>query len=93
MLNFTILKIKFQNFIKNNGLVDFFFKNFSKLFVYNFSIYLAFFFAEKYLIEFTTRYIYNWLLLTSLKLVKVLNWVNMYVYLFLGIFNILVLCI
>ena len=93
MLNFIFLKNKFQNFIKNNGMFDFFLKALSKLYVYNVLIYLAFFFAEKYLIEFNTRYIFNWLLLKSFNLIKYLNWSNIYIYLYMFCFNIILFII
>lgn len=88
MLNFIFLKKKSQNFIKNNGLVDFFLKRVSFMYVYNVYIHLAFFFSEKYLIEFTTKYVFNWIVLNSFTVVKKLQWSNLYVYLYLICLNI-----
>lgn len=70
LLVFFFLKNKFQNFIKNGGLVDFLLKRCSKLHTYNVLIGLSFFFAEKYMIEFTTRYLYNWLVLAYINIFK-----------------------
>lgn len=88
LLGFFFLKNKFQNFIKNGGLVDFLLKYFSKLYIYNALINLSFFFAEKYMIEFTTRYLYNWLILVYMNIFKFMVWSNMYVYLVLTCLNI-----
>lgn len=72
LLGFFFLKNKFQNFIKNNGLIDFLLKQCSKLYIYSVLISLSFFFAEKYMIEFTTRYLYNWLVLVYVTIFKLM---------------------
>ena len=59
-MSFFFLKIRGVNFFKNGMYLDHFLKILIKNFVYNFFIYTAYFFAEKYLIEFNTRYLFNY---------------------------------
>ena len=54
--------MKFINFIKNNFFNDYLLKLISLKYMYNIYIYLGYFFAEKYIIEVNTRYIFQWIL-------------------------------
>lgn len=60
MLNYFFLKQGYINSIKNGFYLDYGLKIVIKQFVYNIYIQLAYFFAEKYLIEYLTRYWFNY---------------------------------
>lgn len=93
MLKYFFLKQSFINYIKNNFYFDFGLKILAKIFVYNIFIQLSFFFAEKYIIEYYTRYIFNYtgLLFNSLSLN--LSFKLMYIYIILFSLNIFILFI
>lgn len=59
VLNFFFLKKKTINFIKNGFFLDYGLKKFIKKFIYAVYVKLAYFFAEKYLIEYNTKLIFN----------------------------------
>lgn len=61
MLTYFFIKQHFVNYVKNNFYFDYGFKFFLKSIVYTFLINTAYFFAEKYLIEYPTRYIFNYI--------------------------------
>lgn len=60
MLGYYFLKQVGINYIKNSFYLDYGLKLAAKVVVYNFLIQLAFFFAEKYIIEYYTRYSFNY---------------------------------
>lgn len=60
MLNYFFLKQRWVNYIKNNLYFDYGLKFFIKACVYNLLIQTAYFFAEKYIIEYNTRFIFNY---------------------------------
>ncbi len=60
MLGYFFLKQKYTNFIKNNFYFDYCTKFLAKVLVYNIFIQLSFFFAEKFIIEYFTRYSFNY---------------------------------
>lgn len=68
MLNYFFLKQRWTNYIKNNFYFDYGLKFSLKSTVYNLLIHTAYFFAEKYLIEYSTRYIFNYFSYTFYKL-------------------------
>ena len=55
MLYNFFLTFKFHRFCQSGGYVDFFLKKISEVFLRNIFIYLAQFFAEKYMIEVLTK--------------------------------------
>ena len=93
MLNFYFLKKSFINFIKNNLYLDFFLKKILKKFIYNVFIYLGFFFAEKYLIEWNTKYLYIYTIYSFLNFFKKINLTNLNNFIFIFLFNIIVILI
>lgn len=83
----------FINFFKNGWFGDFFLKYITKMFVYNIYIYLAYFFAEKYIIEFNTKYIFNYIIYIFNFKVSTPTFVGFYAYFFLVTLNMVVLFI
>ncbi len=73
MLNFFFLKKKTKNFILNNGLFDYFFKKISFFFVNIFFINLAYFFAEKYTIDFLTKKLFNIFIINNMYYYKIFS--------------------
>lgn len=67
MLDYFFLKLRWVNYIKNNFYFDFGLKFVVISFVYNIYINLAYFFAEKYIIEYNTRYAFNYTALLFYK--------------------------
>lgn len=55
MLYNFFISFKFQRFCQSGGYLDFFFKKLSEVFLRNFFVYSAQFFAEKYMIEILTK--------------------------------------
>lgn len=55
MLYNFFLTFKFHRFCQSGGYIDFFLKKLSEVFLKNIFIYLAQFFAEKYMIEILTK--------------------------------------
>lgn len=68
MLDYFFLKQRYTNFIKNNFYFDYYVKFLTKVFVYNVFIQLSFFFAEKFIIEYFTRYSFNYTAIALNKL-------------------------
>lgn len=93
MLNNFFIKLKFINFFKNNFFYDYFIKIIVKKNIYNLFIYLGFFFAEKFLIEYNTKYIFIYLTYTFLNFFKKLNFNTMYINIFVILLNIILLII
>jgi hypothetical protein len=91
MLNNFFLKSKFINFFKNNFYLDYLIKLIFKKFLYNTYIYLGFFFAEKFIIEYNTKYIYNYVIYKSLFFFKTLHFSKLYIYLFISFFNLVLI--
>lgn len=60
MLCYFFLKQRWLNYIKNSFYFDYGLKFWLKSVVYTFLIQTAYYFAEKYLIEYYTRYIFNY---------------------------------
>lgn len=60
MLGYFFLKQRYVNFIKNNFYFDYGLKFLARATVYNLLIQTAFFFAEKFIIEYFTRYSFNY---------------------------------
>jgi hypothetical protein len=61
MLNYGFLKIYVINFLKNGYYWDYLLRSASRKIIYRYLISLAFFFAEKYLIEYNTKFIFNYI--------------------------------
>jgi hypothetical protein len=59
MLYNFFITFKFQRFMQSGAYIDFFLKKNVEIFVRNIYIYLSQFFAEKYIIEFLTKKIFN----------------------------------
>ena len=93
MLSYFFLKQKYVNYIKNNFYLDYGLKFLTKVFVYNVSIQLAFFFAEKYLIEYYTRFMFNYFSISTNKLALRLNSKVMFFYMVIFAANVLILLI
>jgi len=55
MLYNFFISFKFHRFCQSGFYIDFFFKKIAEVFIRNIFIYLAQFFAEKYMIEFLTK--------------------------------------
>lgn len=83
MLSYFFLKQRGVNFIKNNFYYDYGLKLAARAFVYNILIQLAFFFAEKYIIEYYTRYSFNYSAVLLNKVALSLNHRHMFFYLIL----------
>lgn len=60
MLSYFFLKQRGVNYIKNSFYFDYGLKLASRVLVYNVLVQLAFFFAEKYIIEYYTRFSFNY---------------------------------
>ena len=82
MLNFWLLKQLTINYLKNNWFFDYILKMYIKLTVYNILIYLGFFFAEKYLIEYNTKYVFVQIYFFMHKFFKIITISNIYIYIF-----------
>lgn len=93
MLNNFFLKIKYINFFKNNLYFDYVLKFFFKKLIYNIFIYLGFFFAEKFLIEYNTKYLYIYLTYKFLNFFKKLQFNNLYLNLIIYFINIILFII
>lgn len=87
------LKMKYVNFFKNGCYLDFSLKLVLKKFVYNIFIFLGFFFAEKYMIEWNTKYMYVYLIYNFSNFFKNLTNHNMYLYLIFFTINIAIFSI
>lgn len=90
MLSFFFLKIRNINFLKTGLYLDYCLRVLSKIFTYNLFIYTAYFFAEKYLIEFNTRYVFNYTVTLFNQTTLKFSQNRSYVYLILFLINILV---
>lgn len=74
MLYNFFLTFKFHRFIQSGGYFDFFYKKISEVFLRNFFVYSAQFFAEKYMIEVLTKKIID----NSIYIVnKYIGWNNL----------------
>lgn len=60
MLSYFFIKQRWLNYVKNSFYLDYGLKFFLKSTVYTFLIHTAYFFAEKYMIEYSTRYVFNY---------------------------------
>lgn len=89
MLNYIFFKQRVINYIKNNFFLDFGLKLLTKIFVYNILIHLSFFFAEKFLIEYFTRYIFNYSAIKLNKIALILNIRYIIIYMVLFSINII----
>ncbi len=74
MLSNFFWKFKFLRFCQSGWYVDFFLKKFSEVFLRNIFIYLAQFFAEKYMIEVLTKKIITF---SVIFFNKYLGWNNL----------------
>lgn len=83
MLSYFFLKQRGVNYIKNNFYYDYGLKLAARAFVYNVLVQLAFFFAEKYIIEYYTRYSFNYSAVLLNKAALSLNHRYMFFYLVL----------
>jgi hypothetical protein len=88
MLGYYFLKQSGTNYIKNNFYFDYGLKLATKTAVYNVLIQLAFFFAEKYIIEYYTRYSFNYSAVMFNKSALSLNHKYMFFYVILFSLNI-----
>lgn len=61
VLSYVVLKQYIMNFAKNGFYFDYYLRRLARIFVYNVYIQLAFFFAEKYIIENGSKFIFNYL--------------------------------
>lgn len=61
MLSYSVLKQTTINQCKNGFYFDYYLRRLVKLFVYNVYNNLAFVFAEKYMLEYTTKYVFNYM--------------------------------
>ena len=60
MLSYFFIKQRWLNYVKNSFYLDYGLKFILKSTVYTFLIHTAYFFAEKYIIEYSTRYVFNY---------------------------------
>lgn len=81
MLGYFFLKQRYINFIKNNFYLDYGLKFLAKVVTYNLLIQTAFFFAEKFMIEYFTRYSFNYSAIALNKLSLSLSHRHMILYL------------
>ena len=93
MLNFFFLKLTYINYIKNNFYLDYGLKFIISSFVYQIYINLSYFFSEKYIIEYGTRYVFNYISLMFYKNAHMLNNTKLTSYSLLFTLNILLLLI
>lgn len=93
MLNFFFLKLIYSNYFKNNFYLDYALKFIISTFVYQVYINIAYFFAEKYIIEYSTRYIFNYGSLMFYKSAYTLNNAMLASYLLLFTLNILLILV
>lgn len=93
MLNYALLKQRSLNFIKSNFYFDYGIKQLSRAFLHNFLIQLAFFFAEKFVIEYYSRFSFNYSAITFNKISISLKRGNMFIYIVLLGINTLLLLI
>lgn len=93
MLSYFFIKAKSTNYIKNNFFMDYGYKFLIKSFTYNVYIQMSFFFAEKFMIEYFTRYIFNYSALSFNKLALLLGKKYIFAYIILFAINIVVLFI
>ena len=90
MLGYFFIKQRFINYFKNNFYFDYGIKFISKKIIYNINIKLSFFFAEKYIIEYYTKYVFNYsALIINKNFFKINN--NIYTYLLFILINTLIL--
>lgn len=61
VLNYWFIKIFWINFFKKNLLLDFLYKNVAYLYIYYILNLSVLFFSEKYIIEYQTKYIFNFI--------------------------------
>lgn len=88
MLCYFFLKQRGVNYIKNNFYFDYGLKLAARSFTYNFLIQLAFFFAEKYIIEYYTRFCFNYTAVFLNKAALTLNHRYMFFYVILFSVNV-----
>ena len=91
MLSFFFLKQRYTNYVKNNFFLDYGLKYLAKIFVYNVHIQLAYFFAEKFMIEYFTRYAFNYTGLAASRSIFNLSHSFMGYYLTLAAINVYLL--
>lgn len=89
MLGYFFLKQKYINFIKNNFYFDYGLKFLAKAIAYNLLIQTAFFFAEKFIIEYFTRYSFNYSAIALNKVSLSLSHRYMILYLLMAAGNII----
>ena len=89
MLNYLILKQSGINYFKNGFYLDYKLRYFSKTIVYKVLINLAFFFAEKYLIEFNTKFIFNYFSYTYFQNINIFQVKQFFPYTILICINII----
>ena len=85
MLSYYFLKQSGINFIKSSFYFDYGLKLLARVVVYNLLIQLAFFFAEKYIIEYYTRYSFNYSAILLNKSALVLN--HRYIFFYVILFS------
>lgn len=91
MLGYIFLKQKYVNYIKNNFFLDYRLKFLTITITYNMLINLAFFFAEKYIIEYYTRYVFNYTSIFYNKIALKLNQRDIIYYMLFSSINILLI--
>lgn len=90
MLSYFFIKQKFSNYVKNNFYLDYGLKFIAKVFVYNVYIQLSFFFAEKFIVEYYTRFMFNYFAVSVNPIVLKLGAGSMFSYLILLTANIII---
>lgn len=90
MLSYFFIKQKFNNYIKNNFYLDYGLKFIAKIFVYNVYVQLSFFFAEKFIIEYYTRFMFNYFAVSTNSISLKLGAGSMFSYLILLTANIII---
>lgn len=93
VLNYFFLKQRWVNYVKNSLYFDYGLKFALKSGVYALLIQLAYFFAEKYIIEYNTRYLFNYFSYAFYKTALRLDNNRLLIFATLGILNIAVLLI
>ena len=68
MLAYFFIKQRWANYFKNSFYLDYGLKFWLKSVVYSFLIQTAYFFAEKYVIEYYTRFVFNYLSYSTYKI-------------------------
>lgn len=89
MLGYFFLKQRYINFIKNNFYFDYGLKFLAKAITYNVLIQTAFFFAEKFIIEYFTRYSFNYSAIALNKVSLSLSHRYMILYLLMAAGNVI----